>query len=201
MIRNVVFDMGSTLLEWHPISSCLRVAGDEADAMRLREAIFAQPWWVQQDGGLLTEEEVAQKACEYLHDERLAAMVRPALANLYWESLSRIPAMEGFVDEVLNAGYHVYLLSNAGVRLRDYQVLIPRVKRFDGLLVSAEEKLLKPDAAIYHRFCEKFDVRPEECFFVDDLPENIEGARACGWQGHVFDGNVDKLRAVLFAEK
>ena len=53
--------------------------------------------------------------------------------------------------------------------------------------ISALYKLLKPQKEIYEAFCNKFGVKAEECFFIDDLPANIEGARKCGMQGFVFD--------------
>ncbi|MFR1038190.1 MAG: HAD-IA family hydrolase [Clostridium sp.] len=48
-----------------------------------------------------------------------------------------------------------------------------------------------------HLFC-RFGLKPEECYFIDDLPMNIEGAKACGMDGHCFaDGSVENLRKDL----
>ena len=81
-------------------------------------------------------------------------------------------------------GYGIYLCSNASVRLLTcYPQVIPAVDCFDGILFSAEEKLIKPQRELYQRFFERFGLRAEECFFVDDQPVNIEGAAACGMQG------------------
>ena len=58
---------------------------------------------------------------------------------------------------------------------------------------------MKPDPAIYRRLFSKFGLSPSTCFFIDDLPANVEGARACGMEGHVFDGDLGKLEAALAA--
>ena len=64
--------------------------------------------------------------------------------------------------------------------------------------MSAEEKLLKPDPAIYRRLFERFDIRPEESFFIDDIQENIDGAKACGMDGYCFaDGDVESSERSL----
>ena len=54
------------------------------------------------------------------------------------------------------------------------------LQMMDGTLISSEEKLIKPDPAIFRRFCEKFSLKADECLFTDDRPENIEGARSVG---------------------
>ena len=54
--------------------------------------------------------------------------------------------------------------------------------------------MVKPDAAIYELFCERYGVSPESCLFIDDMERNVEGARRVGMQGYRFDGDVAALR-------
>ena len=71
--------------------------------------------------------------------------------------------------------------------------------RFDRLFVSHEMGLRKPVPEIYHRVSEWANAAPPECLFIDDLPENVEAARVCGWQGIVYregDDLAAALRAV-----
>jgi 2-haloacid dehalogenase len=72
-------------------------------------------------------------------------------------------------------------------------------RRFRGILVSGEEKLLKPDPAIYFRALDRFRLKPAEALFVDDRLINVEGAQAVGMHAHLFTG-ADDLRARLEAE-
>ena len=57
----------------------------------------------------------------------------------------------------------------------------------------------EPQPEIYRLLCETFHVLPEECFFIDDSPQNIEGAYEAGIQGFIFHGDVVPLRTALRA--
>ena len=61
--------------------------------------------------------------------------------------------------------------------------IIHGIEKFHGVVISADEKLVKPDAAIYRRLTDRFGLDPAQCLFVDDMPANVAGAQAVGWQG------------------
>ena len=106
--------------------------------------------------------------------------------------------MEGLLRELKELGFPIYLLSNASLRQPGYFDKIPGSQYFDGKIVSAFYKLLKPQPEIFRLLTEKFGLKLEECFFVDDLPGNVEGAVNAGLSGAVFHGTSDlrkKLRA------
>ena len=92
-----------------------------------------------------------------------------------------------------------YLLSNASVRQHEYWPRIPASVFFDGTIISADEHVMKPHPDFYRRALERFDLKPEACFFIDDVPANIEGANYCGIPGAVFHNDVKLLRAQLRA--
>ena len=95
-------------------------------------------------------------------------------------------------------GYGIYLCSNASVRLLECYRIIPGIECFDGILFSAEVKCIKPQKEMYQHLFDRFQLKPEECFFIDDVMVNIEGARACGMDGYCFaDGDEAALRAAL----
>jgi epoxide hydrolase-like predicted phosphatase len=73
---------------------------------------------------------------------------------------------------------------------------------FDQIVLSAEAKLGKPDARIYHLALEKLQVSPEEAVFIDDFARNIEGAQAVGMHAIQFRTS-QQIRAELddFLEK
>ena len=196
MIRNVVFDMGGVLLDYQPIKACRHFAPDEASARAICAALFDAPEWKCLDHGTMTEDEALAVAQSRLPQGLHAAA---ALVMAHWDdyAFEPTPGMAELIAKLKRGGRRVYLLSNAGLRLRSYQWRLPSVSLFDGLLVSAEERMVKPDAAIYRRLCERFGLAPEECFFIDDLIANVEGARNVGFSATVFDGDVAKLRATL----
>ena len=64
----------------------------------------------------------------------------------------------------------------------------------DGMVISCEEKTSKPEEEIYNRLFTKFNIKPEESFFIDDRKQNIEASRKLGMAGHVYDmNNIEDL--------
>ena len=195
MIKNIVFDMGNVLVGWTPMEFALRAAGNEEDAKVLYAALFEPREWGMADAGLLSREELLRLALERTPD-RLRETMRKLEAD--WPLWMRpIEGAEGFVRRCKAAGMKLYLLSNAGDQFPAVLESRPFYPLFDGFVVSAHEKLAKPDPRIYRRLCERFDLKPEECFFIDDIEANILGAASIGMQGIVFDGDYKKARKAL----
>ena len=72
----------------------------------------------------------------------------------------------------------------------------PSLRDFDARVLSHEVGLLKPDPAIYRLALQRCGVEAERTLFVDDLPANVEGARAVGMQAIQFE-NADQVRQEL----
>ena len=68
---------------------------------------------------------------------------------------------------------------------------------FDGVMVSSDVHLIKPDTRIYELLCETYDLNPEECVFIDDRPENVEAAKRVGMKGIVFEGDYKVVEKVI----
>ncbi len=98
--------------------------------------------------------------------------------------------------DLRDGGTRLALLSNAGADFGSYfrHGLIGAL--FDRVFVSGELRLVKPDAAIFRHVLEELGVDAEHAVFIDNKPENVEGARALGITAHVFTG-ADDLRAFL----
>ena len=62
---------------------------------------------------------------------------------------------------------------------------------FDRVICADMVAYGKPYPDIYRYACEKLELKPEECVFLDDLAENVEAAKRCGWQGIVFTGREE----------
>ena len=92
------------------------------------------------------------------------------------------------------------ILSNSFVGAREReQALYGFADVFDHVLYAHEEGLEKPDPAFYLLACERLEVTPEEAVFVDDLPENVTGARAVGMQAVLFTSSEQTIRALQAA--
>ena len=101
-------------------------------------------------------------------------------------------------DRLKEQNVSIYLLSNAPTYFADYYKDHELLKLFDGIVFSAPIKLAKPDAAIYELFLKKFDLKPEECFFIDDLEKNIAAANTAGMDGIIFTGDIEAVRKRIF---
>ena len=147
--------------------------------------------------GNITDKEQYLKAVFARVPEKLWEPVEFLVGGWYQRFLFPMPGMAELVQELKENGYHLYLLSNASAALRDYFPRIPGSECFEKLMVSAEEKLLKPSFEIYRRLYEKFGLNPKECWFIDDSPANVEGAICTGMGGTIFYGDIPRLRREL----
>lgn len=198
MIKNIVFDMGKVLVGYDAMRVCEHYIENMHDRKRVCTAIFVSPEWLLMDMGVIPEEMAFAKICERL-PERLHEPARLCFDHWQEYCMYSIEEMGTVVRDLKEQGYGIYLCSNASIRLLDcYQDVIPGIEYFDGILFSAAEKCIKPQREIYERLFSKFGLKPEECFFIDDLQLNIDGAKACGMDGYCFaDGDIGKLKAVL----
>lgn len=196
MISNLIFDMGGVLIRWNPAKmlEAYHLSAEEAEI--LERELFHSVEWIQMDRGIRTGEETVEAVCGRV-PQALREAVRDLVLSWHQRYLEPVPQMAELVRELKGKGYHIYLLSNASTALRSYFPRIPGSECFEKLLVSAEEKLLKPSHEIYERLYEKFDLKPEESFFIDDSPANVEGALMTGMGGTVFFGDVSRLRREL----
>lgn len=187
--------MGQVIIRFDRDLFIRRLGIEGEDAQRLMREVFLSLEWAQMDWGSITDEQAAASVCRRL-PERLHDAARK-LVTMWDRPILPIDGMEELIGQLKAAGYGVYLLSNASVRQHDYWPRVPCAKLFDGTLISCDVGSIKPERAIYEAFLRKFDLRAEECFFVDDLAANVEGARRCGMRGAVFHGDAAELRGKL----
>ena len=94
-----------------------------------------------------------------------------------------IPLVQGLKD----AGFHVYFLSNYSQKAYDEcGESLAFMPYMDGGLVSFKVGMTKPDVAMYQRFLNGYDLKAEECVFIDDTVENVEAAKQIGFEGICF---------------
>lgn len=184
MIKNVVFDLGQVLIEWKP-RNLLRNFTDNEEDLDLLEIICTSDEWERLDEGTMTKENVFENVSKRL-PERLRSIGKEFIYH-YAEYLVLNDDICDILVKLKRNGYNIYVLSNTDEA--DYLELQKRYigKYIDGCLISAQEKMLKPNKEIYLRLFEKFNLKPEECFFIDDKKENIIGGQKVGMDGHVLN--------------
>lgn len=195
MVNAVIFDMGGILLDFPTLELTAAFSETEEDARLLDRAIFKSPEWVALDRGVATEEQVLAAARELLpaHLHAGAAQVIE-----HWDDyLFPKPEMNALARELDALGVPLYLLSNTSSRFYRFRDKIEVWPLMKGALLSFEEKLLKPDPALYRRLFSRFGLAPGQCLFVDDLHLNVEAARWCGMEAFHYQNDISRLRAAL----
>lgn len=198
MIKNIVFDMGKVMVDYegHKVGEIF--IKDEAERKKVCTSVFDSQEWLLLDMGLISEEEALKRMQSRLTTDHEKEMAKLCLKHWHEYNMYPIKEMGELVKELKENGYKIYLCSNASLRLLTCTDIIPGIKLFDGVLFSAEVKCMKPQKEMYGHFFERFDLKPEECFFIDDMPLNIEGAKACGMEGYCFeDRDIGRLKECL----
>lgn len=199
MIKNIVFDMGKVLLHYDAGRASEFFIRDKTERKEVETSVFVSPEWILLDMGVISEEEALVRMQDRLDSPHAKEMAKLCLEHWHEHCMWEKEGMRDVVKELKNRGFGIYLCSNASIRLLScYKDAIPGIEYFDGVLFSAEVKCMKPQKEMYQHLFERFHLRPEECFFIDDLQLNIDGARECGMDGYCFvDGDVEKLRDIL----
>ncbi len=197
MIKNVIFDMGNVLLAFDRDRFLDAVNAHGEERQMLLNNVYLSVEWARMDRGSMTEAEAAASMCSHV-PEHLHEKVH-LLVDKWDRPIIPVPGMKELVRELKEAGYGVYLLSNASYRQHEYWPRVPGNEYFDGTLVSADVKLVKPEREIYELMMKEFNLIPDECVFIDDSTLNIEGAERVGIHGIVFHGSAEEAREKLRA--
>ena len=192
MIKNIIFDMGGVLIDYNPEKTLYSLFDKETADILLRE-IFRNDIWSQKDRGVIFPDEIMAQKKGVIPEavfEKTCEMV-----NNFYPYMPPFEKMYDFIKQLKDKGYGIYLLSNASSDFHERREGIPALSLFDGVLISADYKLLKPEKEIYLALYEKFSLKPEECFFIDDVQKNIDGAKATGMDGHCYyHGDIEILK-------
>lgn len=178
-LRNVIFDFGGVLVTWRPQEIIDSFYSEPALRESLRTHAFQHDDWLDMDRGTLDEASVAARCA--------ARMARPeaelkALFDHVRAALTPIEPTVALLRELRERpGLKLYALSNMSATIFAY--LAGRhdfFELFDGIVVSAEVKLLKPEPQIYEHLRDRFALDFAESVFIDDLTRNVESARNVG---------------------
>lgn len=195
MIKNIIFDMGNVLLRYDPEVCLNRFVKREEDRALIRRELFEGPEWVQGDLGHITDEQrfdgVSRRVPQKLHTE-----LRQCVEQWHM-CMEPVHGAKEFCAYAKEQGYRLYVLSNASSSFYQYFPRFAPFEYFDGLVVSCDIHIVKPDIRIYQYLLETYGLVPEECFFIDDMAANVEGAQKAGISGAVFGGDFEEIRKKL----
>jgi len=184
-IETVVFDLGGVLIDWNPEYLFRKIFEDEAEMRHFLEKIATPDWNEQQDAGRPLAE-----ATEWLVERHPEHEVAIRAYYGRWEEMlgGAIRETVAILEEIHTRDEHrLYALTNWSAET--FPIARERyafLQRFEGILVSGEEKLKKPDTRIYRLLFERYGFEPERALFIDDSLRNVEGAREVGFNAIHF---------------
>ena len=184
MIKNLIYDFGKVLVDYD-FEAFFSKHIPHPD--RLRE--FTPIIYNEELQQLLDREErpfdeimegIIAKNKKYESEIRIFCDLYPTIVT------NEVEGMHELLTRLKSEGYRLYGLTNwcSKVYLTMNQFGIFQL--LDGYVISSEEKAIKPEPEIYQRLFKKYNLKPEECLFTDDRPENIEGGKRLGMDGIVF---------------
>ncbi|MCR5343526.1 MAG: HAD family phosphatase [Butyrivibrio sp.] len=128
------------------------------------------------------------------HDPEIEGELRNAFCDLNGIVRKRERTIP-WIRDLKASGYKVLILSNfAEQGLEDNPFMKEFLDETDGGIISFSVGLTKPDPEIYRLLMERYELKAEECVFIDDMLENIEAAKALSMQGIVYKSYEQVIR-------
>jgi putative hydrolase of the HAD superfamily len=182
--RNVIFDLGGVVFDWNPDHIVSRVQPVPELRAALKEALFGHADWRMFDRGTLTEPELTQRL------QRRLGPTQPkvdAILDAVRNSLVEKPETLELMRTLQERGTPLYCLSNMPASI--YTHLRRRHSFWDvfnGIVISGEVQMMKPEPEVFRHLLEKYNLRPQETVFIDDLLANIQAAEQVGLRTILF---------------
>ncbi|WP_346906820.1 HAD family phosphatase [uncultured Roseibium sp.] len=194
-VDTVVFDIGNVLIEWDPENLYSKLIPDPDERHRFLNEICTMDWNLQQDLGRSWEEAVGELTAIYPEHKDLIA----AYSDRWHEMVpGEVPGSVAILEALKTADVPLYAITNfSSEKFTEAKARFPFLaSSFRDTVVSAEERLLKPDRRIFEALLTRNNLEASACVFIDDSLKNVEGARDAGLEAVHFTG-ADKLRADL----
>ncbi|WP_374764095.1 HAD family hydrolase [Yunchengibacter salinarum] len=196
MVQAVLFDIGNVFVHWSPRFLYEKLIDDPAELDWFLSEVVTLDWHTAHDAGRPFAESIAERVRAYPdHGDLIRAF------DSRWDETIRgpIPGSVAALESLKAAGVPSYALTNfSAEKWPPFRQSFAFARLFDGVVVSGEEGLVKPDPAIYHRAVTRFRLTPEHTLFVDDRADNIAAAEALGFRAHLFE-SPDGLHRALEA--
>jgi 2-haloacid dehalogenase len=197
MIDAVVFDLGGVLMEWEPRRLYRTLFDGDEEAMEHFLATVCTPAWNDElDRGLPFATGVSRLTARHPDEAARIDAYRSRWEEMLGPPIDDVVAVVG---ELKRSGIPVYALSNWSAET------FPVARRrfdfldwFDGIVISGDVGVTKPDPRIFAELCVRFGLQPDHVVFVDDRVDNVDAARRYGLVAVLFT-SAGELRAELSA--
>lgn len=194
LLKSVVFDVGNVLFGWDLRALYAKLIDDPARLDWFCRTVVTPEWHFQHDAGRPFAETSVELAARFPAE---ADLIR-ALGPRFNETITGpLPGMASIVERLAARAIPLFGITNFSHEFwPPFKATAPMFDHFIDIVVSGDERLTKPDPAIYALALARFGLAPGEALFVDDRLENIVAAAANGFVGHHFSG-ADRLEGEL----
>ena len=188
MIKNIIFDIGNVLLDFNP-KVYVKSKISEEKVEEIYKCIFQSDEWPMLDRGTISEKDAKINIINRnIENEKLINLV---FENWY-DILMPIESSVDVLKKLKQSGYKVYYLSNFHLAAFEYVTKKHDFfECFDGGVVSYKEKLLKPEKEIYEIIIDRYNLKPCQTVFIDDMKENVKAAIKSGLKGIILKNPKD----------
>ncbi len=185
-IDAVVFDVGRVLYRWDLRHLFAPMIEDPARLEKVLAEVVTESWHFEHDGGRPLAEMVPERIALYPEFE---PEIR-AYAQRFNDSIpGPVPGSLEVVERLAQRGVPLFAITNFGAEFwAGFRPTAPIFDHFVDVVVSGEERIAKPDPAIFALAEARFGHPAERMLFIDDNSANIAAAHRCGWQVHHFGG-------------
>lgn len=186
MIENIILDMGNVLLTYDPQVCLDAYCTSQEEKDTIRKALFGSETWLDADRGYVKNADFYS-----LLKDTVPPPYRLALQNCcaHWDiCMQPIAGAREFCEFAKENRYRLYILSNASDLFYQYFPRFLPLDFFDGVVVSSDIHIIKPDKRAFAYVLDTYGLAPEACLFVDDYLCNVESAKALGMHALQFSG-------------
>ena len=196
----MVFDLGGVLIDWNPRYFYKDYFKDDEKMEYFLQNIATSEWNAQMDRGCTFDECTQELAAKY---PEFADACLKYKSGWYSMLNGEIPCGMQILDAVKKSGrYVIYGLTNWSAETFPYAFEhFKFLQEFEGIVVSGEEKMTKPEKGIFLTLFERYHLNPEECLYMDDNIHNIETAKSRGMHAYLFTGTPECQAQILKALK
>ena len=183
-IDAIVFDVGRVIVRWD-LRALFEKLIDDADELDWFLAnVVTEEWHFQHDAGRPLAEMVPERKAQFPGHAHLI----DAYVDRFLETIpGPVEGTAQIIGELDEAGHPLFAITNFGAQFwAMFRPSEPVLDRFRDIVVSGEEKLAKPDPAIFRHAERRFGYPAGRMLFVDDNAANIAAAGLEGWHTHLF---------------
>ena len=197
MVDAVVWDIGRVLVQWDFPRIWLDAIPDPAERALFTTTVVSEAWHYRHDCGESMAALVAERASRFPQHR---ALIERYQTHWLLSVPGPIAGTHPLVERLAARQVPQFSITNFGAdAFALFRPTFPILDHMIDIVVSGEERLVKPDAAIFALAAARFGHDPARLLFIDDNASNIAAARALGWQVHHFTGHAAALEADLVA--